>query len=672
MIVLTNLAFTWPIVGCGPGVVHVVQPDSMAFLQITNAQVSAEARRSAHLMGQWVSGRSSDKVGILEDSKLPEPYTQDDEGGVWPSEYHLGYAALRLIREHYAAAHPAYRVLDDGNLVEVVDEAGGNVGLIEDFDKDRLIDIADVEARALFEVVPRGQTHRSAANNKVDWHLRVINTAMLGVPKFKLGTGYGGEIGVRFAEGAAPWKIAWQTTDPGAVEYRWLVLGAEQQTAEAYGDAYLAKRWREPTLREISRLGRALHEVVERLVQAREELGRTRAATEMPVLPGKTLTEYLRSVALWSAHDDDTARLLPVMREPPPAPARPDPRLMADTKGGSSGAGSSPKMYPGATQVDGPVVPPHPSAPEAYTLDGRFGNMPWQYFMGYSAHRVIAYHYQARYQGLGELVFKNHVSVGKIVKEAGGEPKLLHWSEADLRPDITHVRFREPVHYVFEIKPEGPKHFVKGKEKLAQYIGVLNVGMVGKPRVFVPGPKYEGELWIRFKRGTRLWAVKWHSAAPGLLLYRWIKPEVAESGKDMATLEEEWRQAIQDDRWRDISEKEMAADAEELFLTVDMLVGLRETLGHFRNVVTLPIQGVGLAAEAVLSARLWNQMDAAPRVVPIVRVPAPVKQPAVPPKAPPPVNAPSLGSDIHHPRPTPARPVAPGKTLSGPKTVSPN
>ncbi|MBK9266079.1 MAG: hypothetical protein IPM54_40625 [Polyangiaceae bacterium] len=257
------------------------------------------------------------------------------------------------------------------------------------------------------------------------------------------------------------------------------------------------------------------------------------------------------------------------------------------------------------------------------------------------------------------------------MKEAGGEPKLLHWSEADLRPDITHVR-RPTEQFVFEIKPEGPKHFVKGKEKLAQYIGVLNVGMVGKPKVFVPGSKYEGELWIRFKRGTRLWAVKWHSAAPGLLLYRWIKPEVAESGKDMATLEEEWRQAIQDGRWRDISEKEMAADAEDLFLTVDMLVGLRETLGHFRNVVTLPIHGVGLAAEVVLSARLWDQLDATPRVVPIVRVPAPVKQPAVPPKAPPPVNAPSLGSDIHPPRPTPARPAAPGKTPSGPKTVSPN
>ncbi|MBK9266080.1 MAG: hypothetical protein IPM54_40630 [Polyangiaceae bacterium] len=412
VIALTNygaawLAFAWATLGCGPGVVRVVQPDSTAFLQITNAQVSVEARRSAHLMGQWVRGRAPDNIGIFEDSKLPEPYTQDDEPGIWPSEYHLGYAALRLIREHYAAAHPAYRVLEDGSIEEIVDVAGGNVHLVADFDRDRRPDIADVEGRVLFEVVPRGQTHRSAANNKVDWHLRVINNAMLGVPKFKLGTGYGGEVGVRFAEGAAPWKITWETTDPGVVEYRWLVLGAEQQTAESHGDAYVGNRWREPTLREISRLGRALHEVVERLVQAREELGRTRAEATIPILPGKSIADYLRSVTLWSAHDDDVARLLPIMREPPPAPARPDPRLMADTKGGSSGAGSSPKMYTGATKPDGPVVPPHPSAPEAYTLPGRFGNMPWQYFMGYSAHRAIAYHYQARYQALGELVFKN-------------------------------------------------------------------------------------------------------------------------------------------------------------------------------------------------------------------------------------------------------------------------
>jgi hypothetical protein len=54
--------------------------------------MAADARRPAHLMKQYVRGRLSDKVGILEDDKLPEAYTQNEREAVWPANYHLGYA----------------------------------------------------------------------------------------------------------------------------------------------------------------------------------------------------------------------------------------------------------------------------------------------------------------------------------------------------------------------------------------------------------------------------------------------------------------------------------------------------------------------------------------------------------------------------------------------------
>lgn len=81
-------------------------------------------------------------------------------------------------------------------------------------------------------------------------------------------------------------------------------------------------------------------------------------------------------------------------------------------------------------------------------------------------------------------------------------------------------------------------------------------------------------------------------------------------------------------------------------------------------------------AEAILSARLWNQMDNMPRVVPILRkAVVPVKPAPAPSKSVPPVNAPSLGADgaataTGSVRSTPHH-VVPSKTPSRPKNVSP-
>ncbi len=152
--------FAWTILGCGPAAVHVVSADSMAFQQMMSVELAADARRPAHWMERVVRGDVSGNVGILYDDKLPEAYTQDEQRRGWPSEYHLGYAAHRLIREFYAAKFPIHEVLESGNLVEIVDEAGGNLGMLNEFDKDRRPDITDVEGRFVFEVVPPRQTQR--------------------------------------------------------------------------------------------------------------------------------------------------------------------------------------------------------------------------------------------------------------------------------------------------------------------------------------------------------------------------------------------------------------------------------------------------------------------------------------------------------------------------------
>lgn len=107
VMVMTNLGMVLTLCGCGPNAVNVVNPDAEAFQQLLSAELAADARRPAHGMAAYVSGRSPDKGGRLDDAKLPEPYNVEVGASIRPAEYHLGYAAQRLIREYYAATHSA-------------------------------------------------------------------------------------------------------------------------------------------------------------------------------------------------------------------------------------------------------------------------------------------------------------------------------------------------------------------------------------------------------------------------------------------------------------------------------------------------------------------------------------------------------------------------------------
>jgi hypothetical protein len=102
-------------------------------------------------MPSYVRGRLPDKPGVLEDARLPEAYTTNVGPSIYSADYHLGYAAERLIREHYAATHLQMPTLETNHLLELVEEAGGNTHVVDDFNRDVPIDIADADARVMFE-----------------------------------------------------------------------------------------------------------------------------------------------------------------------------------------------------------------------------------------------------------------------------------------------------------------------------------------------------------------------------------------------------------------------------------------------------------------------------------------------------------------------------------------
>lgn len=151
------MGLAWLLVGCSPATVHVVSADAAAFQELLHSEMANDARRPSHLMRDQVRGRSSDITSVLQDAQLPEPYAVAIGTSIRPGEYHLAYAAQRLLREQYAAMHPTYQVLKRNALAEIIDEAGGNLHIHGDFARDEVVDLADVQGRALFEIVPPGQ-----------------------------------------------------------------------------------------------------------------------------------------------------------------------------------------------------------------------------------------------------------------------------------------------------------------------------------------------------------------------------------------------------------------------------------------------------------------------------------------------------------------------------------
>ena len=328
-----------------------------------------------------------------------------------------------------------------------------------------------------------------------------------------------------------------------------------------------------------------------------------------------------------------------------------------------------------------PLPIDHPSAPEGYTLDGRPGKKPWQYHLGYSAHRAIAAHYGFRHPG--HTVYQNNTTIKTIVDYAEGNSALLNWTNALLRPDIVDMDDK----LLFEIKPRGDQHLIDGKAQADKYIGAINSAMPST-KAFTYGRGFSGNIGLRFEDNVEPWNLQWETTAPGVIQYRLRKLNPKKEDMDV-NLVEAYRKAYEEDRWRDLTTSEMETYAELFHYKVELLMQAKDTLLAFQKIAAVPIDVVGTAAEFALSAALWSQMSGKVGWIPVVRKP-PVLKPVVkiqvrpkvaPVNAPPPVapklaatpnstpaiNARSLGSDQ---RPVvtgsaKSTPTSPGKTNSG-------
>lgn len=248
---------------------------------------------------------------------------------------------------------------------------------------------------------------------------------------------------------------------------------------------------------------------------------------------------------------------------------------------------------------DGPVTGGSPTSPalQGYNVPGRkpSSQMPWEFFLGNAAHRLIAFMYGVNHPR--NVAYYNTETISVILAKSGlGEPSRLLPDERNLRPDITDASIR----ILFEIKPWNEQGLQEGREEARTYLVALNRALLGGRR-FTGGTDFQGEILIRFAGGQYIWRLEWRTAEPGVLQYRWTRSQ--------RRFESE-AAAYKTGEWVELTEQEMRQYGGWVAQAVEGMVSRRERLATFSGVVGIVIDVIGEAATVVFWGTIWGQMGA--------------------------------------------------------------
>ena len=233
--------------------------------------------------------------------------------------------------------------------------------------------------------------------------------------------------------------------------------------------------------------------------------------------------------------------------------------------------------------------------PRGYLVPGRNPKslMPWEFFLGHAAHRLIAYMYGVDHPD--RMIFYNKDPLVKIVEEAGlGDAALLLSGEELLRPDITDINIRR----LFEIKPENDEGLQEGRLQVQTYLTALN-RVVSPVRRFSGGTNFTGSTHILFGDGCQVWRLKWHTPEPGIILYHWMKTRRCFSTAAEAYAAGEWVEITVDD---------MMVYGGWVAKAVEGMVWRRETLAAFSERVGIVVEVAGTGAVAFFSEAILGRL----------------------------------------------------------------
>ncbi len=225
---------------------------------------------------------------------------------------------------------------------------------------------------------------------------------------------------------------------------------------------------------------------------------------------------------------------------------------------------------------------------QGYDVPGRQpdSRMPWEFFLGNAAHRLIAYMYGVNHPR--HRVFYNQETLaGMLLKVGIGDPSLLHENERNLRPDITDFTSLA----LFEIKPWHEQALQEGRLEVRLYLTALNRALPTS-RNFSGGTGFQGEILIRFAQGQHIWRLEWWTPESGVVQYRWTRSQQSFASEAAA---------YKAGQWVEISAQEMRQYGGWVSQAVEGMVSRRERLATFSGVVGVAIDLVGNVAVGVFS-----------------------------------------------------------------------
>ena len=188
-----------------------------------------------------------------------------------PWKFFLGNASHRLLGYIYSSRHPAHRVFYNKYSIKfILKETGiGNWALLPEDELDIRPDITNATLRRAFEVKPSGERGLAEGLQEIETYLRALNRTVPPTEWFLGGTGFEGEILIRFALGQHIWRLEWCTNAPGVTQYQWT---RSQEHLDSLAAAHDAGKWVEISEQELKEYGGWVAQVVEEMVDRREKL----------------------------------------------------------------------------------------------------------------------------------------------------------------------------------------------------------------------------------------------------------------------------------------------------------------------------------------------------------------------------------------------------------------
>jgi hypothetical protein len=252
--------------------------------------------------------------------------------------------------------------------------------------------------------------------------------------------------------------------------------------------------------------------------------------------------------------------------------------------------------------------------------------MPWEFFLGNAAHRLIAYMYGVNHPG--DQVFYNTETLRAIAVKTGlGDASRLLPDERGLCPDITNAS----ILILFEIKPWNEQGLQEGRQKARTYLTALNRALLGGKR-FTGSTDFHGEVLIRFARGQYIWRLEWRNTEPGVVQYRWTRSQQRFESEAAA---------YEAGQWVELTEQELRQYGGWVGQAVEGMVSRRERLATFSGAVGIIIDVIGTSATGFFSGAILGRMGSGAQQPPTQGGGQVIPFPAKPPPTAPPVQVPA-------------------------------